>query len=244
MNGAKYRDDHLLLIGLPNIVDSLLAIKELVFEKKKYTLSEYLGAVRSNWEGNEEMRRDAVKCSGYGDGKDDSSSFAAKFNSDLFEICQGLEGSYGGRVHMGHLTYTEFRFWGERTKATPDGRRDGEYFSQGLTPSRLKNIPYVTSVISTLNRFDRECCAAGDVVNIILPTNTTLDAAEAFLRAVANSSLHLLQLNCTSKEELFDARKNPEKYPHLIVRVCGFSAKFTSLSHEWQDEVLSRTFYN
>ena len=52
-----------------------------------------------------------------------------------------------------------------------------------------------------------------------------------------------LQLNCTSKEQLLDAQKHPEKYPDLIVRVTGFSAKFTSLSPEWQQEFLTRNFY-
>jgi formate C-acetyltransferase len=52
-----------------------------------------------------------------------------------------------------------------------------------------------------------------------------------------------LQLNCTSKEELLDAQAHPENYPDLIVRVTGFSAKFTSLSRAWQDEVISRNFY-
>ena len=82
------------------------------------------------------------------------------------------------------------------------------------------------------------------VVNIILPQNRmSLDVCEGFLRAAAGSALQCLQLNCTTKEQLLDAQKHPEKYPDLIVRVCGFSAKFTSLSPEWQNEVLTRNFY-
>jgi formate C-acetyltransferase len=71
----------------------------------------------------------------------------------------------------------------------------------------------------------------------------TLKSCEAFLRAAAKSSMQSLQLNCTSKEQLLDAQKHPEKYPDLIVRVTGFSAKFTSLSPEWQKEFLTRNFY-
>jgi formate C-acetyltransferase len=71
----------------------------------------------------------------------------------------------------------------------------------------------------------------------------TLESCEAFLRAAAKSAMQSLQLNCTSKEQLLDAQKHPEKYPDLIVRVTGFSAKFTSLSPEWQQEFLTRNFY-
>jgi len=73
--------------------------------------------------------------------------------------------------------------------------------------------------------------------------NTTLPVCEAFLRTAADSSVESLQLNCTSKETLLDAQRHPEKYPELIVRVTGFSAKFTSLSPGWQEEVISRNFY-
>ena len=242
--GAKYNDDYQLLFGLPNIVDSLMAIKTLVFDEKRYTLAEFLTAVRSNWEEHEEMRQAAIRCHGWGDGEEDSTTLANRLNNDLFNIFQKKTGTYGGKVHMGHLTYTEIRFWGEQTRATPDGRRSGEYFSQGLTPSRLKRIPCVNDVIYSLSALDPSTMAANSVVNIILPAKIPLDRAEAFLRAAAGTATQSLQLNCTSREELLDAQKHPEKYPDLIVRVTGFSAKFTSLSREWQNEVITRNFYD
>ncbi len=242
--GARKRDDYLLCFGLPNIVDSLMAIKTLCFDEKKYTLEQMLTAVRSNWDGFEDMRRDAVGCHGWGDGNEDSSSLANRFNNDLFDIAERTDGSYGGKVHIGHLTYTEIRWWGEKTLATPDGRYNGDYFSQGLTPSRLKKIASVTDVINSMMALDASTMASNNVVNIILPSDKiTLDSCEAFLRAVAYSSVMSLQLNCVTREQLLDAQKHPEKYPDLIVRVCGFSAKFTSLSPGWQDEVLTRNFY-
>lgn len=243
MRGAKYNDDYQLCFGFPEIVDSLLAIKTLVYERKKYTLSELLTAVRSNWEGYEEMRNEAIHCTGWGDGSEESCSLANRFNNDLFEIFQKKTGTYGGKVHMGHLTYTEIRWWGEKTLATPNGRKNAEYFAQGLTPSRLKRIPCVNDVINSMARLDPSTMGANSVINIILPGNIPLDRCEAFLRAVAGTAVQSLQLNCTSKEELLDAQKHPEKYPDLIIRVCGFSAKFTCLSPEWQDEVISRNFY-
>jgi len=86
--------------------------------------------------------------------------------------------------------------------------------------------------------------AGNNVVNVILPGNKiSLDLCEAFLRTIAASATMSLQLNCTTKEQLLDAQKHPENYPDLIVRVTGFSAKFTSLSPEWQEEVLTRNFY-
>lgn len=242
--GARYRDDQFMCFGLPNIVDSLLAIKTLCFDDKKYSLSQLLTAVRGNWEGYEEMRQEALHCPGWGDGSKASCSLARRLNDDLYRLTQQLTGTYGGRIQLGHLTYTEIRWWGEATLATPDGRFNGDYFAQGLTPSRLKKIPAVTSVIGSMAQLDASAMAGNTVVNVILPSGRiTLDACEDFLRATAASAVMSLQLNCLSKEQLLDAQKHPEKYPDLIVRVTGFSAKFVSLSPEWQQEVLTRNFY-
>lgn len=243
MGGAKYQNDCLLMFGLPNIVDSMIAIKTLVFDEKRYSLQDFLKAVRSNWENSENMRLEAIKCPGWGDGSEISCDIANKFNNDLFEICQRKTGTYGGKVNMGHLTYTEILWWGKSTLATPDGRKSGEYFAQGLTPSRLKRIPCVSDVINSLAKLDPSTIAANSVVNIMLPHNTPLDICESFLRVMACTAIQSLQLNCVSRNTLIDAQKHPEKYPDLIVRVTGFSAKFTSLSTEWQNEILSRNFY-
>lgn len=242
--GGKYWHNHELMFGLPNIVDSLLAIKTLVYDKKICSLQTMLQAVRSNWEGYEELRQQAIACPGWGDGSEESCQLANRFNNDLYQICSRQEGTYGGKVLMGHLTYTEIRFWGEKTLATPDGRRNGECFSQGLTPSRLKKIPNVLDVIRSMQVLDGSTMGANSVVNLILPSNTPLDRLEGLLRAIGHTAMQSLQLNCASKEELLDAQKHPEKYPDLIVRVTGFSAKFTSLSPAWQEEVITRNFYD
>lgn len=244
LGGAKYWDEYQLLFGFPNITDSLLAIKALVFDRQEVTLPNYLKAVRANWNGYEALRQKAISCSGWGDGSEESCTLAARFNNDLHRIFQAKTGPHGGKVHMGHLTYTEIRWWGEKTLATPDGRKNGEVFAQGLTPSRLKRIPCVNDVINAMSALDGSQMAAGSVLNIMLPSRIPLDRCVSFLRAVATTATASLQLNCVSKETLLDAQLHPENYPDLIVRVTGFSAKFVSLSRDWQDEIITRNFYD
>lgn len=246
--GAKYQDDQYMLVGFPNVVDSLIAIKTLCFDTHLCTLDALLSAVRANWDGYEDLRTAALKCPGWGDNSDVSCAMASRLNEDLFALADALPPTvWGGRTQIGHLTYTEIRFWAEQTLATPDGRKSGDYFSQGLTPSRLHKIDSVTQVINSMRCLDSSKMAANSVVNIILPSagagRMTLGVCEAFLRACACSSVQSLQLNCVTREELLDAQIHPENHRDLIVRVCGFSARFTSLSPEWQAEVLSRNFY-
>ncbi len=241
--GARYQDDVCMCVGFPNLVDALMAIRVLCFDRGQYTLAQLLAAVRADWQGQEEMRHAAMHCPGWGDGEEASCRLASRLHTDLYEMLQKIPSMYGGRMMLGHMTYTEIRFWGEQIRATPDGRRAGDYFAQGLTPSRLKKIPSVTQVIQSLAALDRSQLAGNNVINLILPDSTTPALAEAFLRAAAGSAMESLQLNCVSRDTLLDAQRHPEKYPDLIVRVCGFSARFTSLFPSWQAEVLSRNFY-
>ena len=71
---------------------------------------------------------------------------------------------YGGKINLGYLTYTKIRFWGEQTLATPNERYNGDYIAQVLTPSRLKKIPYVTSVVNALASLDKTEMAGNSVV--------------------------------------------------------------------------------
>ncbi len=242
--GAKYSDEGFLFVGFPNIVDSLIAIKTLCFDKKICTLSELLAAVRADWQGYDELRRAALSCNCWGDASEVSSAMATRLWDDLYAALDGLPTRFGGKIGMGHMTYTEIRFWGEMTKATPDGRLGGTYFSQGLTPSRLHKIDSATTVVAAARALDFSKCATSSVVNMVLPAaRMTPEIFESLLRGVAVSGFQSLQLNCVTKEELLDAQMHPEDHDDLVVRVTGFSAKFTALSEGWQEEFLSRNFY-
>lgn len=244
IGGCRYNDEDFLFIGLPNIVDSLLAIKEICFDKKLMPLKDFLEVVRNNWKDGEDIRAVAKNCSFWCDESEASCTLARRLNDDLYDGIKPLRTRLGANIIMGHLTYTEVLWWGKETKATPDGRADGEYFAQGITPSRIHTIKSPTSVVNSGKAIDFEKCAANSVVNMLLPYGRmNLDDMETLLRVVAESGYQSLQLNCVSKEQLLDAQKHPEKYGDLIVRVTGFSVKFTSLSPEWQKEIISRNFY-
>ena len=73
--------------------------------------------------------------------------------------------------------------------------------------------------------------------------NSTIETLYAFFRTFVEMKMQLLQPNTFSREELEEAKKHPEKYHHLIVKVCGFSARFVALEPEWQDIVISRRHY-
>ncbi|MBU0716401.1 MAG: hypothetical protein KJ964_13680 [Verrucomicrobia bacterium] len=242
--GGRYNPHALPMFGFANIIDSLLVIRKLCFETKHHTLTELLAAVRANWKGYEPLWAEVLSMPHFGDNTPESNALARRFHDDLYEHTRDLVNERGGTFDLGYWVYREFKFWGEKMLATPDGRHTGDVLAHGITPSRVRRINDITSTINSVAALDLTKCAGNSLLNIILPGNGVSPHLLAqFERAFADAKLQLLQLNCVSKAELLDARKHPEKHQDLVVRVCGFSAKFVALSPEWQDEFISRNIY-
>ena len=240
--GQRYNPHAISMCGFANFVDSLLAINELCFVRKICSVRELLAAVRNNWEGSEELRSEVLKCSHWGDNRKETVELARRIYDDLYQEMQKYENARGGKYQLGIWIYREFRYWGEATKALPDGRRSGDIISQSLNPSHFRCHEPITTVLQCLGSLDLTRCAGNSVVNLVLDRSTiTPETAEALVRTFARLNLQLLQLNCASQEELLEAQKHPEAHQNLIVRVCGFSAKFVALSPEWQQEVIHRS---
>lgn len=240
--GGKYNRECVYFSCFADSVDSLLAIKTLCFEEKICTVKELFAECRTNWK-NENLHRLAISAPSFGDGSEESSRFAARLFDDLYAMSQELPTTYGGKFRVGYNQYTEVIWWGKQTKATPSGRRNGEYLSQGLSPARLQNTTSPLSVIESLRYINLEKCAANSSLTLTLPSaNMTEDIMSAFFFGAAKSGVQALQPNCVSKQTLLKAQKEPENYGHIIVRVCGFSAPFVLLSPEYQNEFITRLF--
>lgn len=241
--GARYKVDELVCAGLVNVVNSLLVIRELVFEKKEVSLETLLGAVRANWKNAEGLRQEALKCRFWGDESEESGKLMARILHDLYEGTRDFPVLYGGRISLGYMLYLELYNWAKSLRATPDGRHTGDFFERGLTPSILHKIKSVTSVVNSMRYVDPSEIGADSVVNVTLSLKSRdADAFEAFMRASALTGIQAFQVNCVTREELLAARETPEKFRDLVVRVCGYSAKFVTLSDEVQDEFLQRNF--
>lgn len=239
--GQRYNPHAISLCGFANFVDSLLSLRELCFLRKKCSVHELLTAVRHNWASSEELRAEVLKCPHWGDNRKETVELARRIYDDLYQEMQKYENARGGKYQLGIWIYREFRYWGEKTKALPDGRYSGDIIAQSLNPSHFRCQEPITTVLQCLASLDLTLCAGNSVVNLLLDRSTvTPETAEALVRTFARLNLQLLQLNCASREELLDAQKHPEKHPNLMIRLCGFSAKFVALSPEWQQEVIRR----
>lgn len=242
-NGGKYNRECVYFTNFAEVVDSLLAIRELCFRRKVCTVAELFEACRQDFP-DESLRQAAIRCPSFGDGSEESSRFAGEFYDALYDLIQDLPTSYGGKWRMGFNQYTEIIYWAEDTLATPNGRRRGEFLSQGMTPSRLQKPGALTDVVGSWRSMDMTKCAGNASMSLTLPGGKfDKKTLTGFLRAVSASGIQGLQPSMVKKEDLLEAQKHPEQYRHIIVRVCGFSAPFVCLSPKYQAEFLARSFY-
>ncbi|MDX9981540.1 MAG: pyruvate formate lyase family protein, partial [Lentisphaeria bacterium] len=242
--GGRYNPQNFAIMSFANTVDSLVAIDELCFRRKRLGLPEFLAAVRADWRDQAALRAEVLGLPHFGDHTPASQGMAKRLFDDIHAATQARENARGGKFQLAFFVYREFIFWGRKMGATPDGRRAGERLSQGISPSQQYPASDLTDLIRSIAQLDLRRCGNSAVVYLNLPVDgMSLDHLETFERTCASMGVSMLQPNCVSTEELLDAKAHPENHPGLVVRVCGFSAKFTSLLPEWQDEFIARRIY-
>ena len=240
--GVAFRPRVVTLAFLANVVDSLCAVEHVCFRTKRASLKEFVSAVRSNWDGlrGEELRQMALEAPYWGDDSEASNGMMRWWIDSIARDIDGLKTDQGGRYVLATWIYREFLLWGEKTGATPDGRRSGDRLAQGFAPSEYRCKSGMTTVINAIGSLDHTRLYASNANLAFDKSQMSPETFEAVFRVVCMKDMHLLQPNCLSVEELLDAQVHPERHRGIIVKVCGFSARFIALSRRWQDEVIKR----
>lgn len=248
--GARYNYTGMSIVGIGTLTDSLAAIKELVFEKKAYSLSEVVEWIKSDFEGYESQRQmlknHAPK---YGNDIPWVDSIARDI-SDCFADILGEYKTYRGGIYGAGLhTENHHIIEGIMVAATPDGRKAGERLSPGCGPTSGMDQNGPTASLHSFAAIDYTKMMSGSSANMrvnpsILRYDNQVDQFEAMLRAYFKLGGQHLQISVVDAETLRDAQKNPEGYKDLIVRVTGYSARFVELTAALQEEIIKRSEMN
>lgn len=245
--GVRYLGGTNETYGNINTSDSLWAVKELVFNKKKYTLRQLNNAMLANFAGYEHIRKDCLACDKYGNDLDTADYMA----NDLYEfVAKGVRNrgiAIGMQYFLIVISNNQLNTeWGNRTAASPDGRLSGMYMNPANNPQGGANKSGPTAMLNSLAKFDAKY-HGGSVQNIKFSPSMFNQNRELiktlFKTYFAKGGCHLM-VTVVDHGVLEDAVKHPEKYPDLIVRVSGFSAVFVDLSPNIQEELISRVLYD
>ena len=239
-----------MLIGIPNVIDSLCVVKQFVYDERLFTMEDLVKALQANWQGYEDMRTLILKKGKFFGNDDDlSNGIAQRLYRELYLHLKDRTNLYGYHWLVGDLLgyNIHHKLFGERTKATPDGRFFGDNLKFGLGQSEGRDREGLSALLNSIAKVDPNGIGCGSTV-----TNVTLD--EQLIRDDENfeKTIDLLltyfqmggvhfQLTYISKEDLISAKRTPKDYQNLRVRVTGYSDYFVKLDDSIQDDIIART---
>lgn len=244
--GVKYPTSSILYNAYATTVDSVLAIKELVFDKKEATLADFKNALDNNWAGYEWLRKKAINAEHkYGLNDDEADAYAAAIHMWISMYITGQKNSRGGVYKTGAPSTLHFIDQGKQTKATPDGRTMGEELSKNSAPvigmERKGVTAVINSALKTVPSFNSEAY----VLDVMLHPSAVsgeggLEAMYGLVMSYLKRDGVSIQFNVFDAEMLRDAQKNPTKYKNLQVRVSGWSVLWNRLTKEEQEAYIIR----
>ncbi|WP_419176648.1 choline trimethylamine-lyase [Desulfosediminicola sp.] len=242
---VRYAGPGTIFAGLGTYVDSMAAIKRLVFDEGKYSLQEMKEALDADWKGYEQLRRDCLNAPKYGNDDD----YADLITADIVDFTEttmnGHQSLYASMIH-GTLSQSFNTPLGELVGATPDGRAAWAPLSDGMSPTQGADKKGPTAIIKSVSKMDVEQMSLGMAHNFKV-VRGSLENAEGraglitLLKTASVLGNGQMQFNYTDNETLKKAQQNPDEYRDLMVRVAGYSAFFVELCKEVQDEIISRT---
>lgn len=248
--GARYNLSGIQIIQVANVADSLAAIKKLVYDEKRISPQTLKLALESNFEGYEVIQAMLLnKAPKYGNDIEWVDQLGAKWANYCADKLKEYKNYRGGRYHTGMYTVSAHVPMGENVGASPDGRLAGQPLADGgMSPVYGRDISGPTAVLKSVSRLDSRLTTNGGLLNMkFLPdffkTQNGIDKFALFMRTFVDLGIPHIQFNVVNRQQLIEAQKNPEQYRSLTVRVAGYTAYFTELAKELQDEIIARTTY-
>jgi formate C-acetyltransferase len=239
-------------VGIGTTVDSLTAIKQLVFDEKRVTGRKLLDAVAANWDGFEALYAlvNSDRIHHYGN-DDDYADDIARFVMATY--CRHIEHrptAHGGEFMPGVFSVTNNVMHGSVLSATPDGRKAGEPVSDCIGPAHTllgsHDTRGPTAVAKSVAKLDHARIGNGIILNWkFAPTAVSGDTGRENLIALMDTYFEhngmQSQFSIVGRETMLAAQREPAKYRDLVVRIAGYSAYFVELSSELQNDLIGRT---
>lgn len=254
--GAKYDWVSGLQVGIANLGNSLAAVKKLVFEQGMIGQQELANALAADYEGltHEQLRQRLINgAPKYGNDDDSVDLLLARaYQTYIDELKQYQNPRYGrgpvgGTYYAGTSSISANVPFGAATMATPDGRKATTPLAEGASPASGTDHLGPTAVIGSVGKLPTGAILGGVLLNQKLNPATLDNESDRqklmiLLRTFfeAHKGWHI-QYNIVSRDTLLEAKKYPNQYRDLVVRVAGYSAFFTALSPDAQDDIIART---
>lgn len=245
--GAKYNFVGVQGVGLSNVVDSLMALKKVIYEDHELSLKAFVDILDHNFEGHEYLRAKLInKVPKYGNNISEVDELARRIAEDYCHEVKTYRCIRGGEYRPGLFPVASHVPLGAVVGALPSGRLSGTPLNDGISPVSGCDVNGPTTVLLSVSKVNHKEAANGTLLNMkihptALKTEEDMQKLCALIRVFVNLKLMHIQFNVVSREELLEAQRDPENHRDLIVRVAGYSANFVDLDRKMQDDIINRT---
>jgi len=243
--GPKYNYYQFMIMGLPNLADSLEALRQFVYVNKQYSLTEVIKILEKDFP-DENIRLAFLNGTPkFGNNQASVDSLASMFMNYACSYIKSIPSEIGGGFHPQLFTFSWMLEHGALTTATPDGRRKGEPLAYGCSPAQGRDFNGLIALLNSISQLPTKE-APGSTSAIIevdpyLMNDMNIDMLIGVLLGAAEKGLSHVQFNVIDNNTLINAKKYPEKYKDLAVQVYGVSQKFVMLDKRMQDYLIGCT---
>ncbi|MDW7739439.1 MAG: formate C-acetyltransferase/glycerol dehydratase family glycyl radical enzyme [Bacillota bacterium] len=244
--GAKYNTGNgIILIGVADLVNSIAAVRHLVYDTEAVTMTELLDALDKDYEGKEELRKLCIAAPKFGNNDDNVDRIAGEIFTFIADEIEKYCSKYG-KMTPGILPVSGNTPFGLEVGALPSGRKAWQPLADGVSPSGGTDFNGPTAILKSVAHIPHGRFVQGTLLNMkiepaMLKTENGIAQLMALLKSLCSLGVYHVQFNVVDQETLIKAQKNPEKYKGLLVRVAGYTAYFTELGKDVQDEIIGRT---
>ena len=244
--GPKYSmGDGLDAIGVADLINSILAVKELVYDKKLITMDTLCKALAADFVGYEDVNALCVNATKYGNDDKEADDLA----NDIFNFIADYIESFNhvfGRYTAGILPVSGNTPFGEQVGALPSGRRAWKPLADGLSPEQGTDTSGMSAVVRSVANIPHTRYNQGTLLNqkldpLFAHGEKSVEALMSYLKTLCTLGVFHVQFNVVDEALLRDAQVHPEDHNDLLIRVAGYTAFFTELGPETQGDIISRT---
>jgi len=246
--GSRYNTSYIQCVGISTVIDSLAAMKKLVYESGALTMAQVVVDCKDDYNGCDDVWHLVDEAPKYGNDNDYADAILKDVANSLQAAIAGRDTPKGSKTVVEFLPTTSHVYFGQVMLASPNGRRAGIALADGISPEKGADRNGPTAVLKSAAKLD-QLKTGGALLNLKFSPSIVLEEGgarniAALIRSYFAMDGHHVQFNIIDRQTLLDAQENPEQYKDLIVRVAGYSDYFRNLDKALQDEIIGRTEQN
>lgn len=235
--------------GVADTVNSLYAIKTIVFDQKLVSFEQFMQVLKDDWKGHETLLNKVRQLKFYGTDNDDVDKICKRFIDDFYSACKEQDNVHGVKFPAGISTFGREIDWAKNRLSAPFGEKQGKILSSNSSPTPGTDTESATAVIKSYCKADLKKMVTGTALDLKLSPNTLdgeigLNALKQLIKAFVILGGYFVQIDVVDAKTLKKAQQNPKDFKTLSVRVSGWNARFITLTKEWQDMIIQRTEHN